>query len=207
MNHYFSTPTGDFEPSLVQAKFWETDWEFYTAPGVFSGHGLDIGTAVLLRTCPPPNGAMQVLDLGCGFGLISVALAVANPELQVTAIDVNARALELTRLNAEKYGVANRVQALTPETVPDDLIFDQIWSNPPIRIGKSALHQLLLRWLARLHTQGVANLVVGKNLGADSLQRWLSAQSSPSFSAAEGRNYTCEKLASAKGFRVFTVRP
>lgn len=229
--HYFSSPTGDFEPQEVRARFWDEDWTFFTAPGVFSGHGLDIGTSVLLRSCPPPAGPGTVLDLGCGFGLISVALAVANPELEIVAIDVNERALALTRMNAEHHGVSNRVRVYLADQVPADLVFDEIWSNPPIRIGKTALHDLLTMWLARLAPDGCAKLVVGKNLGADSLQRWITEQPCPPSMDAHSKasddahskasddvngkaiddintrtTYSCERLASAKGFRVFEVR-
>ena len=71
----------------------------------------------------------------------------------------------------------------------------KIWSNPPIRIGKQALHDLLLTWLPRLKPDGAAYLVVGKNLGADSLTAWLTSQDWPA-----------RKLASAKGFRVLKVQ-
>ena len=93
--------------------------------------------------------------------------------------------------NAAALGMADRLRAGTPDQVPADLRFDEIWSNPPIRIGKDALHELLLLWLPRLKPDGVAWLVVGKNLGADSLAKWLTAQ-----------GWLTEKLASAKGFRI-----
>ena len=109
-------------------------------------------------------------------------------------MDVNQRALDLTRLNADKHGLADRLTALTPDQVDPAQRYDQIWSNPPIRIGKAALHELLLTWLARLREGGAAYLVVGRNLGGDSLQRWLIEQ-----------DWRCERTASAKGFRVFEV--
>jgi 16S rRNA G1207 methylase RsmC len=110
-------------------------------------------------------------------------------------VDVNERALQLTRENAAALGVSDRVVAARPDEVPDEVTFDEIWSNPPIRIGKQALHDLLLRWLTRLAPEGRASLVVGRNLGADSLQRWLGEQGFPT-----------ARLASAKGFRVLQVR-
>ncbi|WP_331715459.1 class I SAM-dependent methyltransferase [Tessaracoccus coleopterorum] len=132
-----------------------------------------------------------MLDLGCGVGTIAVGLALASPEVCVDAVDVNERAVQLTNLNAARHAVADRVHALTPDAVPTDRRYDEIWSNPPIRIGKDALHELLLTWLARLNPGGCAYLVVGRNLGGDSLQRWLTDQGHPT-----------ERLASAKGFRV-----
>lgn len=195
MSHYFHTPDQPLIASEFTAKVFGRDLTFTTARGVFSGSRLDLGTSVLLRTVEPPQ-AGRVLDLGCGVGTIAVGLAVASPAVSVDAVDVNERALELTRLNAERYGVADRVQALLPDDVPTNTTYNEVWSNPPIRIGKAALHELLLRWLPRLTPEGAAFLVVGKNLGGDSLQRWLNEQGFPT-----------TKLASAKGFRVLKVVP
>ncbi len=195
MSHYFETPAGPDHRRTVEARFWDTDWTFTTASGVFSHDGLDLGTGVLLRTHTPAPGARRLLDLGCGYGVLAVALATASPEAIVDAVDVNERALELTALNARAHHVGDRVRASLPDGVDAEARYDEIWSNPPIRIGKQALHDLLLRWLPRLAPGGVARLVVGRNLGADSLQRWLIEQ-----------GYSCERTASAKGFRVLEVR-
>jgi 16S rRNA (guanine1207-N2)-methyltransferase len=109
-------------------------------------------------------------------------------------VDVSERALDLTRRNAAALG-CERVGAVRPEEVPEEATFDVIWSNPPIRIGKAALHDLLRRWMPRLSQAGEAWLVVGKNLGADSLQRWVETE----------LGLTCERAASSKGFRVLRV--
>jgi 16S rRNA G1207 methylase RsmC len=150
---------------------------------------------VLFRETGPPTGRGPFLDLGCGYGVIAAALAVSAPAAEVWAVDVNERALLLARENAERLGVADRVHVALPTEVPDALRFAEIWSNPPIRVGKQALHDLLLTWLPRLAPGGRAVLVVGKNLGADSLQRWLGEQGHPT-----------TRLASSKGFRVLDVR-
>lgn len=194
MSHYFETPTGPERRRTVTMRFWETDWSFVTAAGVFSAERLDPGTAVLLRETAPRSTSERILDLGCGYGVLAVALASACPQAQVDAVDVNPRALQLVADNAAAHGVADRVAALTPEQADPQARYQEIWSNPPIRIGKAALHELLLTWLPRLAPQGVARLVVSKNLGADSLQEWLIDQ-----------GYDCQRYASAKGFRLFTV--
>jgi len=197
MSHYFETPTGPVRTRTVSARVFGRDVEFTTAGGVFSGDGLDHATAVLLRSAPAPTGTVRLLDLGCGWGPIAVGLALACPDATVDAVDVNEVALQLTRDNAVAAGVGSRVRTGTPEQVlADEPTYDQIWSNPPIRIGKDALHALLATWLPRLAPDGIAWLVVGKNLGADSLQCWLVDQGWP-----------CERVASAKGFRVLQVRP
>ena len=136
------------------------------------------------------------LDLGCGWGPVSLALAFASPKADVWAVDVNERALDLTRANAKSNG-CEHIHAASPEQVPADLTFDAIWSNPPIRIGKDALHDLLMTWLPRLNPAGAAYLVVQKNLGADSLIPWLAT--------ALGDDYEVSKYHSAKGYRVIEV--
>ena len=194
MSHYFAEPTGPERRRTVDVRFWDTDWRFSTANEVFSADGLDLGTAVLLRSSAAPDGAGRLLDLGCGWGVLAVALASACPGAVVDAVDVNPRALALCADNARAHGVGDRVRPLLPTDADPSATYDEIWSNPPIRIGKQALHDLLLTWLPRLKPDGVARLVVGRNLGADSLQRWLT-----------GQGWRCERTASAKGFRVFTV--
>lgn len=194
MSHYFVTPDEPLVTHEFEARVFGRELTFLSASGVFSGDRLDLGTSVLLREVEPPITG-RVLDLGCGVGTIAVGLALASPGVSVDAIDVNERAVELTGLNAARHGVGDRVQAMTPDEVPADVLYDEIWSNPPIRIGKEALHELLLTWLGRLRPEGVAYLVVGRNLGADSLQRWLVEQGHPT-----------ERIASAKGFRVLRAR-
>ena len=195
--HYFSdAPAGPEHRRTITARIWGEDVELVTANGVFSGDRLDLGTSVLLRESPIPEGSPRLLDLGCGYGVIAVALALNAAAAVVDAVDVNDRALALCRDNARALGVADRVRVLRAEEADPVVRYDEIWSNPPIRIGKESLHELLLTWLARLAPTGVARLVVGRNLGADSLQRWLVEQ-----------GYTCERVASAKGFRVLNVRP
>jgi 16S rRNA (guanine1207-N2)-methyltransferase len=194
--HYFSPdPGGPEQRRTISATVWGRQLQLLTGRGVFAADGLDRGTAVLLRESPIPTGRPRILDLGCGYGPIALAIALACPGAVVDAVDVNDRALELCRDNARALGVADRVAALHAEEVDPDTRYDEIWSNPPIRIGKEPLHALLLRWLARLRPDGVARLVVGKNLGADPLQRWLAEQ-----------GYDAERAASAKGFRVLVVR-
>lgn len=195
--HYFSATPGTREQRRsISATFWGRELELTTANGVFAGDHLDRGTAVLLGASTPPQGSPALLDLGCGYGPIALGLAVHCPGAQVDAVDVNERALALCRDNAAALGVADRVHVLRPDEVAPERRYDAIWSNPPIRIGKPALHALLLQWLPRLRPEGHARLVVGKNLGADTLQRWLDDQ-----------GYRCERVASAKGFRVLVVRP
>lgn len=186
-DHYF-----DGEPSVpeelreIRATVWGRELTFTTSSGVFSRDGLDHATALLLAESVPP-AAGRLLDLGCGWGPIACTVAAASPELEVWGVDVNERAVQLTATNAARHGVT--VHTALPDDVPADLTFDTIWSNPPIRIGKKALHELLLRWLPRLAPCGAARLVVGKNLGADSLQAWLTDAGWPTTRVASGRGF------------------
>lgn len=193
MSHYFEEPQGPEKRRELSVELWGRRVRVETANGVFSGDGLDLGTSVLLRECEPHPASQRVLDLGCGWGPLALALGYALPGARILAVDVNPRALALCRDNAARLGLGH-VETALPDDVPADATFDEIWSNPPIRIGKAALHELLLTWLPRLSPHGVARLVVGKNLGADSLQTWLVEQGWP-----------CERVASAKGFRVLEV--
>ncbi|MEO6605533.1 MAG: methyltransferase [Aeromicrobium sp.] len=191
-DHYFSgQPSTPDKRREIKTRIWDREMTFTTSGGVFAQDGLDKATAVLLQHSTPPTGT--ILDLGCGWGPFACAVATAAPDATVWAVDTNERALDLTRTNAESLGVT--VHTALPDDVPADLVFDEIWSNPPIRIGKEALHELLLRWLPRLTPSGSAHLVVAKNLGADSLQAWLTDQGWPT-----------QRLASAKGFRILEAR-
>ncbi len=190
-DHYFTAdPAVPFRRMPVRASVWGRELALTSGSGVFAQGRLDIGTSVLFRETSPPAGG-RVLDLGCGYGVIGLAIASCVPGATVTAVDVNERAVLLANENAAALGVASRFTAVTPDGVPPDTTYDELWSNPPIRIGKAALHELLLTWFARLVPGGRAVMVVGKNLGADSLQRWLGEQ-----------GYPTSRVASAKGFRV-----
>lgn len=195
--HYFTeAPASAARPREVAFTIAGRDYTLAASTGVFSADRLDPGTAVLLRKAPLPGAdtAGTLLDLGCGWGPITAVLAVHAPQARIVGVDVNERARELARRNAETLGVAQRVRIAAPDEVAEDLRFDQIWSNPPIHIGKNELHDLLRRWLSQLAPQGVAWLVVGKNLGGDSLQTWLNAQ-----------GWAAQKWASQKGFRILRV--
>ena len=193
--HYFSAdPSVPFRRQPVQATVWGRELALTSGSGVFAQGRLDVGTAVLFRETEPP-GPGTFLDLGCGYGVIGLAIAERVPRATVWAVDVNERALLLAAENAAALGVADRFTAVTPERVPDGLVFDEIWSNPPIRIGKEALHTMLLTWLPRLAPGGRAVMVVGRFLGADSLQRWLGEQ-----------GYPTRRVGSAKSFRVLETR-
>ncbi|MGI8949813.1 MAG: class I SAM-dependent methyltransferase [Ornithinimicrobium sp.] len=205
--HYFTAePVSDGELRERTIELAGHTVTVHTAGGVFSPGDLDKGTAVLLRSAPPPPADGTFLDLGCGWGPLALTLALASPQATVYAVDVSRRALDLTRRNADRLGCAatlangpssgGGIVTAEPDGVPDDVTFDLIWSNPPIRVGKQALHEMLVHWLPRLAPGGTAYLVVSKNLGADSLQTWLTTQLP---------HADVSRHASSKGFRVLAV--
>ena len=196
-DHYFSaSPESDARPRQIHVTLAGRPLTLTTAAGVFSPDGLDRGTRVLLGSVPPPAADGALLDVGCGWGPIAITMALHSPDARVWGVDVNERVLGLARANAAAAGTANVTVAL-PDEVPADLRFRTIWSNPPIRVGKDELHQILLTWLPRLEVGGDAWLVVSKDLGGDSLQRWLQQTLDAAFHVS--------RATTDKGFRVLRV--
>ena len=194
--HYFAeTPGSDFKPKRITIQLLGKSVEVETAGGTFSPDRLDQGTAVLLSHVQIAPRGGNLLDIGCGWGPIALSLALQAPQATVWAVDVNERSLQLTRENAARLGVAN-LKVCRPDEVPADLTFDGIWSNPPIRVGKDVLHEILQTWLPRLSAGASAYLVVQKNLGSDSLHRWLD-QVMPALETS--------RVDTAKAFRVLRV--
>jgi 16S rRNA (guanine1207-N2)-methyltransferase len=194
--HYFDpVPEVRSKPRTLRLRAGDLELELQGDRGVFGSRAIDLGTLTLLKEAPLPPAVGNLLDLGAGYGPIAIALARRSPRSKVWAVDVNQRAIELTRANAETAKTPNVVACL-PEEVPEDLRFAAIYSNPPVRVGKAPLHELLEKWLPRLAPGGIAYLVVQRNLGADSLATWLAAQ-----------GWRVQRLKSKKGYRILGVHP
>ncbi|QXJ19821.1 methyltransferase [Actinomadura graeca] len=194
--HYFAErPAAAGRRRTVDLVLPDLHLRLQTDSGMFSPDRVDPGTRVLLETVPPPPPGGDLLDLGCGYGPIALTMARRSPQASVWGVDVNRRALELAEGNATAAGLDN-VRFTVADGIDPSLRFAAIWSNPPIRIGKAVLHDLLLAWLPRLSPGGAAHLVVQKHLGSDSLQRWLNAQGLPA-----------ERIASRSAYRVLRVTP
>ncbi|MDT0303805.1 class I SAM-dependent methyltransferase [Streptomonospora wellingtoniae] len=208
--HYFDAdPAAASRPASVDLVLPDLHLRLATDRGVFSADRVDLGTRVLLESVPAPPERGRLLDVGCGYGPIALSMAARAPEAAVLGVDVNGRALDLARRNAAENGLYNvdfqlvdtdgspaggpaRARPEPPLTGP----FDAVWANPPIRVGKGVLHRLLRTWLGRLAPGGTAHLVVQRNLGSDSLQRWLEQEA----------GMAAERAASRAGFRVLRVR-
>ncbi|GAA4955268.1 methyltransferase [Streptomonospora halophila] len=206
--HYFDAdPAAASRPASVDLVLPDLHLRLATDRGVFSADRVDLGTRVLLESVPPPPERGRLLDVGCGYGPIALAMAARAPEAAVLGVDVNGRALELARRNAAENGLYNvDFQLVNGDGSPADALarpseppltgpFDALWANPPIRVGKEALHRLLRTWLGRLTSGGTAHLVVQRNLGSDSLHRWLEQEA----------GMATERAASRAGFRVLRV--
>ncbi len=191
--HYFSdTPSAAHRRRSVVLSLPDTHFELATDAGVFAADAVDRGTRTLLLEAPqPPQGSVDLADVGCGYGPIALTLARRSPAATVWAVEVNSRARDLCRSNAAAAGLAERVRVVAPEEVPASLRVAGFWSNPPIRIGKPALHELLAGWFDRLAPGGSAVLVVHKHLGADSLATWI-----------ERRGLAVRRIVSRGGFRI-----
>jgi 16S rRNA G1207 methylase RsmC len=192
--HYFDAkPRSRSAPREVRLDLPDVSLTLTTDRGTFSPERVDAGTKHLLLEAPAPPAEGVLVDLGCGYGPIACALAARSPGATVWAVDVNERALDLCRANAARAGLGN-VRPTTPDGVPDGLVVDELWSNPPIRIGKRALHDLIRTWLGRLSPDGRALLVVQKHLGSDSLQRWLQTE-----------GWNADRVWSRAGYRLLQV--
>lgn len=199
-SHYFSPdPDQPMVRRQIQAELAGRAVTVTTAGGIFSPEGVDRGTSVLLGRVPDPSPEGQLLDIGCGWGPMALTMAIQSPGAHVWAVDVNERARTLCAENADALGLEN-VTVAAPQDVPTGMRFDTIWSNPPIRVGKQALHVLLELWLPRLAEDADAWLVVQKNLGADSLLTWLK-----SMLAVVGDDFSAERVDTSKGFRILRV--
>jgi 16S rRNA (guanine1207-N2)-methyltransferase len=195
-SHYFDEePTTDSSPRVVQLSLPDMQLTLTTDRGVFGYDRVDSGTKLLLLQAPAPSTTGNLLDIGCGSGAIALTMARRSPAATVWAVDVNERARSLSRDNAERNSISN-VRVCAPDDVPADVAFETIWSNPAIRIGKPALHAMLLHWFGQLSPTGAAVLVVHKHLGSDSLQTWLGAQ-----------GYPTTRLNSSAGYRILHARP
>jgi len=194
-SHYFEArPAVPSRPHLVRLRTGDIDLQLQADRGVFGSRAVDLGTLVLLHEAPAPPDHGDLLDLGSGYGPIAITLARRSPGARVWAVDVNERALELTKANALTAGTTN-VSAGLPQQVPEEVRFDAIYSNPPVRVGKQPLHDLLMSWLPRLKPGAAAYLVVQRNLGSDSLQKWLNEH-----------GFYAVRLKSKKGYRILEVR-
>ena len=170
-DHYYSVnPASEHDIRRITAEIFGFSLSFDTDAGVFSRDGLDVGPRVLLEALPEMAG--RVLDLGCGWGPVGVALLSKYPGLEVQMTDVNSRAVELSRRNL----ALNRVSA---EVVQGDAFenvtgrFSAVITNPPIRAGKAAIYDMFAVAREYLEPDGALYIVIRKQQGAPSALKYL----------------------------------
>lgn len=179
MEQYFTkNPT-------TQKEIYKFDWNlgkdrfyFYTSNSVFSKKGVDFGSMVLIETVVKENENFRgtILDLGCGYGPIGVMLAKLIENANVTMSDVNERALELAKMNAEENKVKTRVKTLSSsafENIKEN--FDMIVTNPPIRAGKDVVFSFYEGAYEHLNKGGHLYVVIQKKQGAPSTKEKLES--------------------------------
>lgn len=209
--YFAAEPTSPSRPRTVRLDLPDLSVELRTDSGVFSADRIDPGTKILLvETAPggdttpdqedgtrhgqlPPG---DLVDLGAGYGPIALTLALRYAQRTIWAVEPNERARDLCTANALTAGVGERIRVVPPKEVPPDLVVAALYSNPPIRIGKQALHTMLSGWLDKLASGGEAWMVVQRHLGADSLARWLTET-----------GHDVDRVTSRRGYRVLRVRP
>lgn len=162
--------TSDAKPFLLE---WRgRSFKFYTDHGVFSKGELDRGTKVLLDALPKEFSG-KFLDLGCGWGAVGLMIKAFNPDASITLCDVNQRAVSLARRNAKENRlsvdifISDGMQNVTGS-------FDVIALNPPIRAGKETIYRLFKEAAEKLCEHGSLYIVIRKQQGADSAQKYLS---------------------------------
>ena len=175
MSHYFTNDSNlkSLEKE-IKVNINNKEFKFITDNGVFSKKGLDFGTRTLLETIDIDSMKGKVLDFGCGYGPIGIYLAL-NPELEVHMIDINRRSLELARKNVDLNHVNVTIYESDIYSNVSDK-FDYIVSNPPIRVGKKILYEILFKAKEHLNSKGELWIVVNKDQGAKSLVRDLEKE-------------------------------
>lgn len=169
--YYTADPTSESKPVPCAFPYRGHGLQFMTDAGVFSKGELDVGSRLLLDALPSLSG--EVLDIGCGWGALGIAVAKANKAAQVTMVDVNRRALELCRANCERNHVTAEV--LESDGMAEVLgkKYDAIITNPPIRAGKQVIYKMFSDAAASLREGGALYLVIRKQQGAESCVKYL----------------------------------
>lgn len=177
MSHYFSPdlPNGDEDLRIVERSFHQVKFSFITDSGVFSKKQIDFGSSLLIETIQVKS-AKKILDLGCGYGSIgSVIASLSHPDVHVTMVDINPRAVKLAKINVQRNKVAHRTSIYLSdgyEGIPHSM-FDLVLFNPPIRAGKSVVYRLFAETKNHLNPGGRLVVVMRKKQGAESAKKEL----------------------------------
>lgn len=169
--YYTADPSSESRPVPCAFPYRGHGLSFMTDAGVFSKGELDVGSRLLLDALPTLQG--DVLDIGCGWGAIGIAVAKANKQARVTMLDVNRRALGLCQENCLRNGVTAEILESDGMAAVLGRKFDAIITNPPIRAGKQVIYKMFADAAASLNTEGALYLVIRKQQGAESCVKYL----------------------------------
>ena len=175
MSHYFVNDEKVVsKPRSINYSINGVDFSLESDNGVFSKNDLDKGSELLIETLLPLNLGENILDIGCGIGVIGLTLAYFTPSLNVCLTDVNTRALGLCSANATTLKLSQRVTILQSDIYQKiEGKFTSIVSNPPIRAGKKVTYEIYRGALEHLVDSGSLYIVVRKNQGAESVKSYL----------------------------------
>lgn len=193
MEHYYtSDPSAEHQYREITMTVKDRSWTFTTDSGVFSRDEADFGTRLLVSSLPPLSG--RLLDLGCGWGALSIPLVLMNTGLRAVAVDVNRRALELCRRNAARLAAETEIFESDGFSEVQGS-FDVIVTNPPIRAGKSVYYPWFDEAFTRLNQSGLFACVVQRKQGAPSVKARLTEIFG-----------NCEVLAKDAGYWILAAR-
>ncbi len=171
-DHYFSnSPVSAHHERQIETTLNGRTMRFYTDAGVFSKDDVDPGSRLLIESADALSG--RVLDMGCGWGPVGLSLALANPDAQIVMADINERAADLSERNRRLNGVLNAQIIVSDGFSGVDGAFDHVFTNPPIRAGKSVIYGMFDESFRRLRTGGTLSIVIRKQQGAPSAKKHL----------------------------------
>ena len=169
MSHYFINDKNLEENRReISFRFFGLSYTLVTDDGVFSKDGLDYGSRLLLENVCKSEIEGEILDLGCGYGPIGIVIKRCFPVAHITMVDINERAIELTKLNVERYEMDNKVLVSDSFNELENKHFNHIILNPPIRAGKEVIYSMFEQASTHLCDDGCLWIVMRKNHGANS---------------------------------------
>ena len=188
MEHYFTKqPKSELKTNKLKARLRNKEIEFYTASGLFSTKKVDKGSELLIDKCIIKNN-WNILDLGCGYGIIGIALLKTNPTLKLTFSDVNERAIQITKMNLKLNRLnGNAIQSNRFEKIQEK--FDTILLNPPQTAGKETCFKMIEESEQHLNENGLLQLVARHNKGGKDLSKKMKETFGNVKETAKGAGY------------------